>query len=83
MNITIYSTSTCATCHLVTGWLDKQGITYEKKNTDEDPDAMTEFMSVNDGQIGVPFSVITSDSGKQSKILGFDRAKFEQALGVR
>ncbi len=80
MNITVYSTTTCATCHLVTGWLDKQSIQYTKKNTDEDSDVMNEFMTVNDGMIGVPFTVITADDGTQTKILGFDQGKFKAAL---
>jgi glutaredoxin len=83
MNVTVYSTTSCATCHLVTDWLEKQNIAYTKKNTDEDPDAMTEFLSVNDGMIGVPFTVITQDNdAPPAKILGFDQKKFKQALGV-
>lgn len=82
MNITIYSTTTCATCHLVTSWLDKQQIAYTKHDTDEDPAAMAEFMSVNDGSIGVPFTVITADDGTLTKILGFDQPRFKQALGL-
>lgn len=82
MNITIYSTTTCATCYLVTSWLEKQQVPYTKKNTDEDDAAMTEFLSVNDGQLGVPFTVITADDGSQSKILGFDQSRFKQALGL-
>lgn len=80
MNVTIYSTTTCATCHLVTDWLDKQGVSYIKKNTDEDAAAMAEFMTVNDGTIGVPFTVISDDAGAQTKILGFDQTKLKAAL---
>jgi glutaredoxin 3 len=82
MNITIYSTTTCAFCHLLTDWLDKQGISYTKKVTDEDDAAMAEFMSVNDGNFGVPFTIITDDAGTETKILGFDQAKFKQTLNV-
>lgn len=82
MKVTVYSTTTCATCHLVTGWLEKQSVAYTKKNTDEDQDAMMEFMTVNDGAIGVPFTVITADDGTESKIMGFDQNKFKQALSI-
>ena len=82
MNVTIYSTTTCATCHLVTNWLEKQTIPFTKKNTDEDAAAMAEFMTVNDGMIGVPFTVITGDDGQVTKIMGFDQGKFKTALGV-
>lgn len=82
MNVTIYSTTTCATCHLVTNWLEKNQIPFVKKNTDVDEPAMDEFMAVNDGMIGVPFTVITADDGVQTKIMGFDQAKFKQALNL-
>lgn len=84
MKVTIYSTTTCATCHLVTGWLDKVGQPYTKKDTDVDDAAMGEFMGVNDGIIGVPFTVISDDSGTiVEKISGFDQIKFKTALGLQ
>ena len=82
MDITIYSTTTCALCNVLTAWLDKQKIPYTKKITDEDDAAMAEFMSVNDGNYGVPFTVIKDNNGKETKILGFDQSKFKQALGI-
>jgi hypothetical protein len=66
----------------LTAWLDKQGLAYEKKLTDEDPAIMMEFMSLNDGMIAVPFSIVTNDAGEETKISGFDQAKFRQALGL-
>ncbi len=82
MDITIYSTTTCNFCHALKTWLDSQGIAYTNKVTDEDPAAMAEFMSVNDGAIGVPFTVLKDKAGAQTKILGFDQAKFKQVLGL-
>ena len=82
MNITIYSTTTCAFCHVLTAWLDKEHIAYTKKNTDEDEAALIEFMGVNDGNLGVPFTVIEDDAGKTTKIVGFDQSKFKQVLGL-
>ncbi len=82
MTITIYSTASCAACHTLTAWLEKKGFDYTKKVTDEDPAIMMEFMTVNDGMIGVPFSIIKDDAGKETKISGFDQGKFKEALGV-
>jgi len=82
MDITIYSTTTCGFCHALKGWLDNQGIKYANKVTDTDAKAMTEFMSVNDGMLGVPFTVIKSESGKVTKIVGFDQAKFKKTLSL-
>jgi len=80
MNITIYSTTTCSFCHALKGWLDKQGVKYVDKVTDTDPEAMAEFMSINEGMLGVPFTVIKSDKGEITKIVGFDQAKFKKTL---
>lgn len=80
MHITIYSTTTCSFCHALTEWLDKQNISYDYKLTDEDDDAMAEFMNVNDGVIGVPLTIIKKDDGSETKILGFDKEKITQAL---
>jgi glutaredoxin len=82
MKVTIYSTQMCAPCHALTGWLDTKRITYEKKITDADPAVMEEFMAVNDGMIGVPFTVITGDDGSITKISGFDQMKLKDTLDL-
>jgi arsenate reductase-like glutaredoxin family protein len=83
MTVTIYSTSICASCNSLADWLHKNGITYTKKITDTDDAIMSEFMSLNDGMIGVPFTVITTDSGEQLKISGYDRKAFKNALNLQ
>lgn len=81
-SVVIFSTTTCSSCRVLMKWLDKENVTYSKKLTDEDHRAMTEFMNVNEGAIGVPFSVITYESGLETKIHGFHKTKFKQALGL-
>jgi glutaredoxin len=81
MKTVIYSTSSCAACHTLTNWLDSKNVSYEKRVIDENSNDMEEFMSLNDGMIGVPFSVIYNDDGKiQSKITGFEPKKFSEVL---
>lgn len=82
MTVTIYSTSICAACHTLEKWLDKVGQAYTKKITDESPEIMAEFMNVNDGMIGVPFTIVRADDGTETKISGFDLPKFKQVLGL-
>ncbi len=82
MTITIYSTTTCSFCHPLTDWLEKKGVAYTKKMTDEDDTAMDEFLSVNDGVLAVPFTVIEADDGIVTKISGFDQAKFTKTLSL-
>ncbi|HSH55718.1 MAG TPA: glutaredoxin family protein [Candidatus Limnocylindrales bacterium] len=81
-DITIYSTTTCSFCNALKSWLDSQGVDYTYKVTDTDTDVMAEFMSVNDGMLGVPFTVIKSDNGEETKIVGLDKAKFKTALSL-
>ncbi len=82
MHITMYSTTTCTTCIGLEKWLTQEGFTYEKKLADTDEAIMAEFMSVNDGMIGVPFTVLTADDGTVTKISGYDRASFKHILGI-
>ena len=63
-------------------WLDKENVPYVKKVTDEDEGAMAEFMNVHDGAFGVPFTVITYESGYKTKIIGFHKPKFKEVLGL-
>lgn len=79
MNITVFSTTNCGVCHAVMQWLDKQGFNYRKKVVDEDATAMDEFMQVNEGMIGTPFTVI-ENNGATTKIAGFDQSKLKAAL---
>jgi glutaredoxin len=82
MNITIYSTSSCSECHVLKAWLDKQGIPYTSKITDEDDAAMDEFVAINDGMISVPLTVIDKDDGTQAKLTGFNAGKFKAELAL-
>lgn len=79
-SVTIFSTTTCSSCRVLMTWLDKENVTYSKKMTDKDEAAMAEFLNVNDGALGVPFTVICYDSGVETKIHGFHKPKFKEAL---
>ncbi len=79
MNITIYSTTHCGVCHALMQWLDSKDVPYTKKVVDEDEAAMNDFMSVNEGMIGTPFTVIEKD-GETHKIQGYDQPKFNALI---
>jgi glutaredoxin len=82
MDITIYSTSSCSACDGLAAWLTQNGKSYTKKIVDTDDDLMDEFMAINGGMIGVPFTVITTDDGSKHKISGYDRNQFKQVLNI-
>jgi len=79
-SVTVFSTTTCSSCKVLMSWLEKENVSYVKKMTDEDEEAMAEFMKVNDGAFGVPFTVIEYESGPETKIIGFHKSKFKEAL---
>jgi len=76
MNITIYSTHTCAFCKMLREYLDQKDIKYEIKYADEDPSLAQELYQKS-GQLGVPFTIIEKEDGKQEGILGFDKPRFD------
>jgi len=80
-NITIYSTATCGFCKMLKSYLNDKGIKYEVKMADEDQ-AIARELYEKSGQLGVPFTVITDEDGKEEMVLGFDRPKIDAALGI-
>lgn len=81
MNITIYSTKTCAYCRMLKSWLMSKDIPFTEYSVDVNPIAAQQMVQLS-GQMGVPFSVIETDEGKTEYILGFDRQRFETVLGL-
>lgn len=81
MNITIYSTHTCAFCKMLKEYLDKNNFQYNVKYADEDQ-ALAQELFQKSGQLAVPFTVITKDDGEEVSILGFDKPKVDAALGI-
>lgn len=80
-NITIYSTATCGFCKMLKSYLNDKGVKYDVKMADEDQNIARELYEKS-GQLGVPFTVITDDLGKEEMILGFDRHKIDTVLGL-
>lgn len=80
-NVTVYSTATCGFCKMLKSYLSDKGVKYEVKNADEDQEIAKELYDKS-GQLGVPFTVITDQDGKEEYILGFDRKKVDTALAL-
>lgn len=79
MKITVYSTTTCPYCVMLKRWLDDKKIQYTDYLVDKNPYAAQMMVELS-GQRGVPFSTIEHEDGSMEKILGFDRASFEDVL---
>lgn len=79
--ITIYSTATCGYCKMLKSYLMSKDIPYEEKHADQDPRLAQELYEKS-GQLGVPFTIIEKDDGTEEKVLGFDRARIDDVLGI-
>lgn len=82
MTITVYSTTTCPYCKMLKDYFNEKAITFTEKLVDQDDPAREEMMKDSGGFLGVPFTVITEDDGSKETIVGFDKGKINQVLGL-
>ena len=78
-DITIFTTNTCAYCHMVKKWLTSKGHTYQEVNLDEHPEKQAEAMNLS-GALTVPITVVTKQDDSREVIVGFNLAKLAPAV---
>ena len=66
---------------MLKSYLMSKEIPFDVKMADEDQ-AIAQELYEKSGQLGVPFTIITGEDGSEDKILGFDRQKIDQVLGL-
>ena len=79
--VTMYTTRTCPFCKMQKDYFASKNIAYQEILVDENPDEAQKMIEIS-GQMGVPFTVIDKDDGSKVTILGFDRGKINEALGI-
>ena len=62
-------------------YLDEKGVRYENIFVDQDQQAASEMIQKS-GQMGVPVTEFTYEDGKSEYLLGFDKPKIDQILGL-
>ena len=75
--VTLYTTPTCAYCHMAKDYFKEHNIAYEEKDVTVDIPAQ-EAMIEKSGQMGVP----VIDVGGEI-VIGFDRVRLGELLGVK
>ncbi len=75
--ITIYSTPTCHFCHMAKDFLTEKNIPFTDYNVATDLEKRQEMMQKS-GQMGVPVIYIGDEM-----IIGFDKSKISQLLGIQ
>lgn len=62
MTFTMYSTPWCGYCHRLKSQLEREGITFETVDIEQQPEAATLVMEVNGGNQTVPTLVFSDGS---------------------
>ena len=79
--VKVYSTTTCPYCKMLKDYLKQKNVEYEEVVLDEKPDQMQDSFDTC-GSMGVPCTHIVKDDGTEINILGFDKQKVDEALGL-
>jgi len=79
--VKIYSTTTCPYCKMLKSYLQEKGVAYEEILLDEQPDQIQKSIDTCGSQ-GVPCTHIMKDDGTEVSIMGFDKPKINEALGL-
>ena len=74
--VTVYSTPTCAFCHMAKDYFKEKGITYSDHNVATDLEKRQEMLELT-GQMGVPVIKIGDDV-----VIGFDQGRINELLGL-
>ena len=64
-------------------YLTEKGFSYEEKLVDQEDASKDEMMKESGGFLGVPFTSILKDDGTKATIIGFDKGKIDEVLGIK
>lgn len=77
--VTIFTTNTCAYCHMVKKYLNIKGVPFEEINLDDNPNRRSEALELS-GVLSVPVTVVTKKDDTKEIIVGYNLAKLAPAL---
>lgn len=61
-------------------YFKEKNIVFIEKLVDMDESAKMEMSTLSNGFFGVPFTVITDDSGNKNTIVGFDKGRIDKII---
>ncbi len=82
MKVIVYSTTTCPYCKMLKDYLSERGISFTEKLVDQDEEAKEEMSQISGGFLGVPFTLVVKDDGTKGTVIGFDKNKLNEYLGI-
>ncbi len=78
--VTIYSTQTCGYCKEAKDYMTAHSVSFEDIDVGVDQ-AKAREMIEKSGQMGVPV-IVVGESPNEELIVGFDRNRLQNALGI-
>ena len=82
MQVTIYTTPTCAYCHMAKEYFKEKGIKYDEVDVSADSEKADEMVKKT-GQMAVPVIVLNAGEATEEILIGFDKVRLEAALGIK
>ena len=79
--IEIYSTPTCGFCQMIKAYLQSKGVKYIEYDLSEDSGKAREMMELS-GQGGVPVTIINRGQEDQVIVVGFNKPRIDELLGL-
>ena len=83
MTVIVYSTTTCPYCNMLKNYLKENGVAFSEKLVDQDDAAREEMMKESKGFLGVPFTIVTKEDGTKEDIIGFDKGRVNEIMGIK
>lgn len=77
--ITMYTTTTCASCQMVKKWLSMKNQEWEEVHLDEHPERQQEAIELS-GSTTVPIILVEKSDGIKNVIVGFKPAQLAEAI---
>jgi len=81
-SFTMYTTLWCGSCHRLQGQLDREGITYDVIDIEQQPDAVSIVESANNGNQTVPTLVFTDGTAVTNPSIMQVKQKLEQIASL-
>jgi glutaredoxin 3 len=82
MTTTVYTTTTCPYCKMLKNYFEEKNVEFKEKLVDQDDNARDEMMKASGGFLGVPFTVIEKDGESPQTVVGFDKNRLNEILGI-
>lgn len=77
----LYATMTCPYCKMEASWLEENKIKFRHLLVDLDQKSAEEMVRKT-GQMGVPVTEIVYDNDEEEYIIGFDKQRLSEILGI-